>query len=103
MRSWRKPAASLVKPATFDWDDVGSWTALSKYLEQLPGNNAANCPVTLEAASNNIVFSDSKIHVALLGVSDLVVVQTPDAILVCHRHDVEKIKNLVQLVPEKLQ
>ena len=59
--------------------------------------------VTLEAASNNIVFSDSKIHVALLGVSDLVVVQTADAILVCHRHDVEKIKTLVQMIPKQLQ
>jgi mannose-1-phosphate guanylyltransferase len=98
-----KASRVLVQPATFDWDDVGGWTALSKYLEQLPGENAVNCPVTLEAASNNIVFSDSKMHVALLGVSDLVVVQTADAILVCHRHDVEKIKKLVQMIPKELQ
>src|SRR6202043_182932 len=98
-----KASRVLVKPATFDWDDVGSWAALSKYLEQLPGNNTANCPVTLEAASNNIVFSDSKTHVALLGVNDLVVVHSKDAILVCHRHDVEKIKKLIPQVPEQLQ
>jgi mannose-1-phosphate guanylyltransferase len=98
-----KASRVLVKPATFDWDDVGGWTALSKYLEQLPGNNAVNCPVTLEASSNNIVFSDSKTHVALLGVSDLVVVQTADAIMVCHRHEVENIKRLVQLIPKELQ
>ena len=98
-----KASRVLVKPATFDWDDVGSWTAISKYLEQLSGNNAANCPVTVETASNNIVFSDSKTHVALLGVNDLVVVQSKDAILVCHRHDVEKIKNLIPKVPERLQ
>jgi mannose-1-phosphate guanylyltransferase len=98
-----KASRVLVKPATFDWDDVGSWSALSKYLEQLPGSNSANCPVTLEASSNNIVFSDSKLHVALLGVNDLVVVQTSDAIMVCHRHDVENIKKLVQLIPKELQ
>ncbi|HZC59663.1 MAG TPA: hypothetical protein VE154_06685 [Chthoniobacterales bacterium] len=98
-----KASRVVVKPAKFDWDDVGSWTALSKYLKQLPGDNAANCPVTLEAATNNIIYSDSKTHVALLGVSDLVVVQTSDAILVCHKHEVEKIKKLVQLVPERLQ
>src|ERR1700736_1633228 len=98
-----KASRVLVKPATFDWDDVGSWTALSKYLEQLPGNNASNSPVTLEAASNNIVFSDSKMHIALLGVSDLVVVHSKDAILVCHRHEVEKIKKLIPQVPEQLQ
>ena len=98
-----KASRVLVKPATFDWDDVGSWTAISKYLEQLPGNNASNAPVTLEAASNNIVFSDSKMHIALLGVSDLVVVHSKDAILVCHRHEVEKIKKLIPQVPEQLQ
>jgi mannose-1-phosphate guanylyltransferase len=98
-----KASRVVVKPATFDWDDVGSWTSLSKYLEQLPGDNAANCPVTLQGATNNIVYSESKTHVALLGVSDLVVVQTSDAILVCHRHEVEKIKGLVQLLPEGLQ
>ena len=98
-----KASRVLVKPASFDWDDVGSWTALAKYLEQLPGNNAANCPVTIEAASNNIVFSDSKIHVALLGVNDLVVVQTGDAIMVCHRHEVQSVKKSVQLVPKQLQ
>lgn len=98
-----KASRVLVKAATFDWDDVGSWTAISKYLEQLPGNNAANGPVTVETASNNIVFSDSKTHVALLGVNDLVIVQSQDAILVCHRHDVEKIKKLIPKVPERLQ
>ena len=42
-------------------------------------------------------------HVALLGVSDLVVVHSNDAILVCHRHDVENIKKLIPKVPEQLQ
>ena len=98
-----KASRVLVKPATFDWDDVGGWTAISKYLEQLPGNNAANCPLTVETASNNIVFSDSKTDVALLGVNDLVIVQAKDAILVCHRHDVEKIKKLIPKLPERLQ
>ncbi|HTC13512.1 MAG TPA: hypothetical protein VK692_04790 [Chthoniobacterales bacterium] len=40
---------------------------------------------------------------ALLGVNDLVVVQTGDAIMICHRHEVENIKKLVQLVPKQLQ
>ena len=41
--------------------------------------------------------------VTLLGVSDLIVVQTPDAILVCNRHEAEKIKQLVAMVPPELQ
>src|SRR6202040_2810410 len=90
-----KSCRVLVKPARFDWDDVGSWTAVSKYLEQLPGNNTANCAVTIEGSANNIIFTDSGTHVALLGVNDVVVVQTKDAILVCHRDEVEKIKGLI--------
>jgi mannose-1-phosphate guanylyltransferase len=98
-----KASRVLVKPAQFDWDDVGSWTAVAKYLEQLPGNNAANGPVTIQESSNNIVFTNSGTHVALLGVHDIVVVQTADAILVCHRHEVEKIKGLIPYIPETLQ
>jgi len=98
-----KASRVLVKPAQFDWDDVGSWTAVAKYLEQLPGSNAANGPVTIQESSNNIVFTNSGTHVALLGVHDIVVVQTADAILVCHRHEVEKIKGLIPFIPETLQ
>jgi hypothetical protein len=57
---------------------------------------------TLEAA-NNIVFTSQPRTVALLGVSDLIVVQTADAILVCNRHEAEKIKQLVAMVPSELQ
>jgi mannose-1-phosphate guanylyltransferase len=93
----------LVQPATFQWDDVGNWTAIAKYLEAMPGANAANCPLTVDDASQNIVFSDSKAHVALLGVNGLIVVQTQDAVLVCNRHEVERLKHLVAGLPEQLQ
>jgi mannose-1-phosphate guanylyltransferase len=98
-----KASHVLVKPAQFDWDDVGGWTAVAKYLEQLSGNNVANGPVTIQDSSNNIIFTNSKTHVALLGVHDLVIVQTADATLVCNRHDVEKIKGLIPSIPEPLQ
>jgi mannose-1-phosphate guanylyltransferase len=98
-----KASRVLVKPAAFDWDDVGGWTAVSKYLHQLPQGNTANCAVTFDSSANNIVYTDQKVHIALLGVNDLIVVQTKDATLVCHRHDAEKIKQLLPLIPEKLQ
>jgi len=98
-----KAGRVLVKPATFDWDDVGSWTAVAKYFDQLSNGNSANCPVTSDNAGNNIVFSKDKLRVALLGVNDLIVVQTQDAILVCNRHEVENVKKLVASLPEDLQ
>ena len=93
----------LMVESAFDWDDVGSWTALAKYLPDQGANNVSNTPLNALDAANNIVFSQSKRRVGLLGVSDLIVVETADAILICNRHDAEKIKHLVGQVPPELQ
>jgi mannose-1-phosphate guanylyltransferase len=93
----------LVVEAAFDWDDVGSWTAIAKYLADAGAGNCSNVPVKMIDSADNIVFSDQPSLVALLGVKDLIVVQTADAILVCNRHEAEKIKHLVAGVPTDLQ
>ncbi len=93
----------LVVEAAFDWDDVGSWRAVSKYFENDAEGNAANCEITALDSSNNIVFNPDGARIALLGVHNLIVVRTPDAILICHRHQAEKIKNLLGHLPDALQ
>jgi len=98
-----KAAQVLEIEASFDWDDVGSWVAVAKYLAAHEGGNAANCPLTARDASRNIVFSSGRKHIALAGVQDLIVIDTGDALLVCHRREAENIKKLVPGVPEELQ
>jgi len=93
----------LMVEAEFDWDDVGGWQAVARYFEKDRTGNAANCEVTTLEASDNIVFDEGGSSIALLGVNNLIVVRTRDAVLVCHRHHAEKIKNLVAKLPEKLQ
>jgi mannose-1-phosphate guanylyltransferase len=93
----------LVVEASFDWDDVGSWRAVAKYFKNDEEGNAANCEITALESSNNIVFNPHGARIALLGVHNLIVVRTEDAILICHRHQAEKIKNLLGKVPEELQ
>ncbi|MBV9009399.1 MAG: mannose-1-phosphate guanylyltransferase [Verrucomicrobia bacterium] len=93
----------LVVEAQFDWDDVGSWQAVARYFEKDAQGNASNCPVTALNAGENIVFDEAGGNIALLGVNNLIVVRTGDAVLVCHRHHAEKIKKLVAKLPEKLQ
>jgi mannose-1-phosphate guanylyltransferase len=93
----------LVVEAGFDWDDVGSWQAIAKYFQNDADGNAANCEITALESSNNIVFNPEGARIALLGVHNLIVVRTSDAILICHRHQAEKIKNLLGHVPEELQ
>jgi mannose-1-phosphate guanylyltransferase len=93
----------LVVEAQFDWDDVGSWQAVAQYFQKDANGNAANCEVTALSAAENIVFDQTGGNIALLGVNNLIVVRTNDAVLVCHRHHAEKIKNLVAKLPDKLQ
>lgn len=98
-----KAGRVLCLEAGFDWDDVGTWPAVASYLATDAHENAANCSPILLDARNNIVFSDAGKNISLLGVSDLIVVQTADATLICHRQEAEKIKQLVAKVPAELQ
>jgi len=93
----------LVVEASFDWDDIGTWQAVANYFKRDADGNAANCPLTAVDSTDNIIFADNGTTVALVGVHNLIVVRTNDAILVCHRHDAEKIKNLVRKLPPELQ
>lgn len=88
--------------ATFDWDDVGSWISIGQYLPQHAADNVSNSPVSLLDASRNIVFTDSGKQVALVGVDDLVVVDTGDALLIARKGEVDRIKQVVGALPEPL-
>ncbi len=88
--------------ASFDWDDVGSWISVGKYLPEQGEGNVANTPLSTLHAEGNIVFSDSGKRVALVGVSDLIVVDTGDALLVAHRDEADNIKHIVAGLPEHL-
>jgi mannose-1-phosphate guanylyltransferase len=93
----------VVVEAEFDWDDVGSWRAAAAYLNSDEHGNATNCPTSTIDSTDNIVFDDEGSRVALLGVHNLIIVRTGDALLVCHRHQAEKIKLLVAQLPAELQ
>ncbi len=93
----------LVVEASFDWDDVGSWTALAKYFKNDKEGNAANCAITSLDSTGNIVFNQDDATVALLGVHNLIVVRTGDALLICHRHQAERIKDLIHKLRPELQ
>ncbi len=92
----------LAIKAEFDWDDVGAWTALPAHLGKDAAENTLKGPHVLVDSHNNIVVANSR-TIALCGVSGLVVVETADAVLVCHRNAVQRIKNLQPLLPEDLR
>jgi mannose-1-phosphate guanylyltransferase len=89
--------------ATFDWDDVGSWISIAKYLPDVGNQNATNQPISHIDSENNIVFNARKnSHIALLGVDDLIIVQTEDALLIANRHQADAIKKLADILPKNL-
>lgn len=96
-----KAAAVETSLAKFDWDDVGLWTALPSHLPTDAAGNTARGAVVSVNAANNIAFSNGR-TIALVGVKDLVVVETADGVLVCHRDAVQDIKKLMPLIPKEL-
>jgi mannose-1-phosphate guanylyltransferase len=87
--------------AEYDWDDVGTWTALPAHLPKDASGNTVRGMVATVNASNNIAIGNGRV-IALVGVKDLVVVETPDAVLVCHRDAVQDIKKLMPQLPKEL-
>lgn len=87
--------------AEYDWDDVGMWTSLPPHLPADASGNAVRGLVLGVKAEKNIAISNGRV-IALVGVQDLVVVETPDAVLVCHRDAVQDIKKLMPMLPQEM-
>lgn len=78
----------------FDWSDVGSWDAVYHLLEKDIDENVEKGAVYLENSERTYVHSDKK-FTAVIGVQDLVVINTEDATLVCHRDYAQDVKLVV--------
>lgn len=85
---------AAVVPADMAWNDIGAWSALWAVAEKDAQGNAVRGDVMLENARGSLVRAESRM-VALLGVSDLVVVETADVVLVAARDQVQDVKRLV--------
>jgi mannose-1-phosphate guanylyltransferase len=86
----------VVLPASFDWDDIGSWTAITRHSIKDAAGNVVRGKAVIEQGSHNIVINDGHHFTAVLGVDNLIVVQTRDATLVCPRDKAQHLKNLLQ-------
>ena len=92
----------LALKASFPWDDVGSWTALPGHLPTDKKSNTLRGHVTALYCQNTLAFAEGGRPIALLGTRDLVVVDTPDALLVCPKDRVQEVKKLLPLLPHHL-
>ncbi|OIO59678.1 MAG: mannose-1-phosphate guanyltransferase [Verrucomicrobia bacterium CG_4_10_14_3_um_filter_43_23] len=86
----------VVIESRFDWDDVGEWEAIARHFPQDSAGNVINGTAFAEDSNNNIIVNTDGHLTAVIGISDMVIVQTKDATLICPRNRTKDIKALVQ-------
>lgn len=94
----------LVADGAFEWDDLGSWTALGRHLKADPEGNCAVGDFIHVDGARNIIFDartkERRTPIAIVGLRDSILVQTDDATLVAHKKQAQKVKELVKKLSE---
>lgn len=90
-----------VAKATFDWDDVGSWSSMRNQIRPGKNNNVVRGLHMGIDTKDCIIVGSPKHLIATIDVKDLVVVHTDDATLVCSAKSAQRVKELVHLLSEK--
>jgi len=88
-----------VIPVTFDWSDVGSWKAVADLTEKDKEGNYFSCCGKALSATNNYMATNK--FTALIGVHNLCLIETDDAILLCNKDMAEDVKNIVNLLQQQ--
>lgn len=88
----------VVADGSFEWDDLGSWTALSRHVKADPEGNCAIADFIHVDAARNVIYDarvKNRTPIAIVGLRDSIIVQTDDATLVAHKSQAQKVKELV--------
>jgi len=89
-----KTVAASVIPVDMQWNDIGSWSALWEVGAADENGNVTHGDVLLEDTKNTYIHSDSRL-VTTVGLTDHVIVETADAVLVAHRDKAQNVKEIV--------
>jgi len=90
-----KTSSAAVIPVDMKWNDIGSWSALWEVGESDAKGNVTHGDTLLEDTNNSYIHADSRL-VTTVGLDDLVVVETADAVLVAHRDKAQNVKEIVE-------
>lgn len=90
-----KTADAVMVPLDAGWSDIGSWTALWDVSDKDQQGNVFKGDVLNQQSRNTYVHADSRL-VATVGLDDLVIVETKDAVLVAHKNHVQDVKKIVE-------
>src|SRR5499427_1947501 len=86
---------AAVVPVDIGWSDVGSWSSVWDVLEHDAAGNATAGPVVVLESRNSLVHSEESVLTTVIGLEDVIVVSTADAVLVAARDKAEEVKALV--------
>jgi mannose-1-phosphate guanylyltransferase/mannose-6-phosphate isomerase len=86
-------------PATFQWSDLGSWTALDEIIEKDKGGNILKGNIFDIESQNSTIFGSKRL-IATIGLKDMVVVDTPDATLVAPKERVQEVRKIVEILKQ---
>ena len=87
--------------SNFDWDDVGEWPAIARHYSADENGNVFKGNGVSVDSKGNLAFAEKGHCITLLGVEDLIVVQSGDATMVCHKDRAQEVKALAKKVSEK--
>jgi mannose-1-phosphate guanylyltransferase len=96
----KAPSRVFMIPADIGWSDIGSWTAVHEQSASATHHNVLAGAGHMLEAEGNFIWSPTK-FVAAIGVRDLVVVETPDALLICPRHRSQDVGKIVKWLEER--
>lgn len=90
----------VVIPLDADWSDIGSWTSLWEISEKDEHENVSHGDVINYNSRNNYIYSEGSL-ISTVGVNNLIIVQTKDALLVAQQDNVQDIKKIVEILKKQ--
>lgn len=87
----------VVIPANFPWSDMGSWNSFGEFLKPDKNGNIIKGRVVDIGSKNSVIFGSNR-AVATIGLNDFILVDTPDATLVCPKNRAQEVKEIVTLL-----
>ncbi len=94
-----KTDCASVLPLDAGWSDIGAWSSLWEVSDRDSSGNVFDGDVIAHNTSNTVAIAQHRL-VATVGVEDMIIVETPDAVLVCHKDQAQDVKKIVEQLKE---
>ncbi|HET7092560.1 MAG TPA: mannose-1-phosphate guanyltransferase, partial [Thermomicrobiales bacterium] len=92
-----------VVPAEMGWSDVGDWHGLGELLDRDIDDLSIRADLVHTRARSSVVWSETKRVIALVGLENVVVVDTPDALLIADRRQAQEVRSVVAMLKEAMR